>query len=250
MKTVRERILSLYPEFKTILPAPLLEDLNSQNPQTRLLAAIQHGCFYNFRDALKKTPVNIGYWCDKPYYCTCLEKACTLDGRQKFARLLIEAGASVNTVNPVSDVPLLHMVAKNGNLEQLNVLLSTDRIDLNIKDCCQRTTLHCLARLSVSRQEEVQVLQQSLVLILEGDFSVCRTINLDATEEWGNTALHVAARHGNSEMVDIFLRNGADINATDGCGETALYIAARNEDQDAVVMLMKLGADLMFTKFR
>ncbi|GFG35013.1 hypothetical protein Cfor_01115 [Coptotermes formosanus] len=250
MKTVRERILSLYPEFKTILPPPLLEDLNSPNPQTRLLSAIQHDCLDTFRDALKKTPVNIDYWYDEPYYCTCLEMACTLKGRDKFARLLIEAGANVNTVNPFSDVPLLHMVAKSGNLEQLNVLLSTDRIDLNIKDCCQRTALHCLARLNVSRQEEVQVLQQSLVLILECDCSVCRMIDLDATDEWGNTALHVAARHGNSEMVDTLLRNGADINAMDGCGETALHIAGRDGNQDTVVMLMKHGADLMFTKFR
>jgi len=250
MKTVREKILCLYPEFRTILPPPLLEDLNSPNPQTRLLAAIQHDCVNTFRDTLQKTPVNIDYWYDEPYYCTCLEMACTLEGRQEFVRILIEAGANVNTVNPVSDVPLLHMVAKRGNLDQLNVLLSTDRVDLNIKDCCQRTTLHCLARLSLSRQEEYQVLLQSLVLILEGDFSVCKKLELDTTDEWGNTALHVAARYGNSEMVDILLRNGADINLMDGCGETALHIAARDGNQDTVVMLMKHGADLMFTKFR
>jgi ankyrin repeat protein len=250
MKTVREKILSVYPEFKIVLPPPLLEDLNSPNPQTRLLAAIQHDCLDTFRDILEKTPVNIDYWYDEPYYCTCLEMACNLEGRHEFARSLIEAGANVNTVNPVSDVPLLHMVAKRGNLEQLNVLLSTNRIDLNIKDCCQRTALHCLARLSTSRHEELQVLQQSLVLMLEGDFSVCRMIDLDATDEWGNTALHIAARHGNSEMVDILLRNGADINVMDGCGDTALHIAARDGNQDTVVMLMKHGADLMFTKFR
>jgi len=51
-------------------------------------------------------------------------------------------------------------------------------------------------------------------------------------------------------MVDILLRNGADINLMDGCGETALHIAARDGNQDTVVMLMKHGADLMFTKFR
>ena len=250
MKTVREKILCLYPEFRTILPPPLLEDLNSPNPQTRLLAAIQHDCVDSFRDALKKTPVNIDYWYDEPYYCTCLEMACTVEGRQEFSRILIEAGANVNTINPVSDVPLLHMVAKRGNLDQLNMLLSTERVDLNIKDCCQRTALHCLARLSVSRQDDFQVLLQSLVLLLESDFSVCKKIDLDATDEWGNTALHVAARYGNSEMVDILLRNGADIDLMDGCGETALHIAARDGNQDTVVMLMKHGADLMFTKFR
>lgn len=250
MKTVREKILCLYPEFRTILPPPLLEDLNSPSPQTRLLAAIQHDCVNTFRDALQKTPVNIDYWYDEPYYCTCLEMTCNLEGRQEFARILIEAGANVNIVNPVSDVPLLHMVAKRGNLDQLNVLLITDRVDLNIKDCCHRTALHCLARLSLSRQEENQVLLQSLVLLLEGDFSVCKKLDLDATDEWGNTALHVAARYGNSEMVDILLRNGADINLMDGCGETALHIAARDGNQDTVVMLMKHGADLMFTKFR
>ncbi|PSN50828.1 hypothetical protein C0J52_03241 [Blattella germanica] len=250
MKTVRESILVLFPEFKSMLPPPLMESLESSSSQTRLLAAIQHDCLDVFRDVLKKSSVNIEHWYDEPYYCTCLELACTLEGRHQFTRILVDSGANVNTVNPVSDVPLLHMAAKRGNLEQLNVLLSTDRIDLNIKDCCQRTALHCLARLSVTRQEEVQGLQQSLALILEGECSTSRMIDLDATDEWGNTALHVASRCGNSEMVDILLRNGASINAMDGCGETALHIAARDGNQDTVVTLLKHGADLMFTKFR
>lgn len=250
MKTVRETIAILFPEFKAILPPPLLEDLHSPNSQTRLLAAIQHDCLDTFNDVLQKTSVNLEYWYDEPYYCTCLELSCTLEGRHRFAQILVDAGANVNTVNPVSDVPLLHMAAKRSNLEQLSVLLNTEPVDLNIKDCCQRTVLHCLARLSVSNQEEVQRLQQSLVLMLEGDGSTCRMIDLDATDEWGNTALHVAARYGNSEMVDILLRNGADINVMDGCGETALHIAARDGNQDTVVMLMKHGADLLFTKFR
>jgi ankyrin repeat protein len=250
IKTVRETILLLFPEFRAILPPPLLEDLNSTNPQIRLLATIQHDDLDAFQDVLKKASVNVQYWYDEPYYCTCLELACSLADRYNYVRMLIEAGANVNTVNPVSDVPLLHMIAKRGNLEQLNVLLSTERVDLNIKDCCQRTVLHCLSRLSVTRHEEVQGLQQSLVLILEGECSSCRVVDMDATDEWGNTALHVAARCGNSEVVDILLRNGADINAMDGCGETALHIAARDGNQDTVVMLMKHGADLMFTKFR
>ncbi|PNF15106.1 hypothetical protein B7P43_G16000 [Cryptotermes secundus] len=250
IKTVRETILLLYPEFKAILPPPLSEDLKSTNLQIRLLASIQHDCLDTFKDTLKKTSVNLEYWYDEPYYCTCLELACTLAEKHNYARMLIDAGANVNTVNPVSDVPLLHMVAKRGNLEPLNVLLSARNADVNIKDCCQRTVLHCLARLSVTRQEEVQGLQQSLVHILEGECSACRVIDMDATDEWGNTALHVAARCGNSEVVDILLRNGADINLMDGYGETALHIAARDGNQDTVVMLMKHGADLMFTKFR
>jgi ankyrin repeat protein len=250
IKTVRESILLLFPEFKTILPPSLLEDLNSTNPQIRLLATIQHDNLDAFQDMLKKASVNVQFWYDEPYYCTSLELACTLADRHNYARMLIEAGANVNTVNPVSDVPLLHMVAKRGNLEHLNVLLSTRRVDLNIKDCCQRTVLHCLSRLSVSRQEEAQGLKQSLVLILEGECSSCRMIDMDATDEWGNTALHVAARCGNSEVVDILLRNGADINVMDGCGETALHIAARDGNQETMVTLMKHGADLMFTKFR
>jgi ankyrin repeat protein len=250
IKTVRETILVLFPEYKASLPPPLLEDLNSTNPQIRLLATIQHDDLDAFQEMLKKSSVNVQYWYDEPYYCTCLELACSLADRYNYARMLIEAGADVNTVNPVSDVPLLHMVAKRGNLEQLNVLLSTKCVDLNIKDCCQRTVLHCLSRLSVARHEEVQGLQQSLKLILESECSSCRMIDMDATDEWGNTALHVAARCGNSEVVAILLKNGADINAMDGCGETALHIAARDGNQDTVVMLMKHGADLMFTKFR
>lgn len=82
--------------------------------------------------------------------------------------------------------------------------------------------------------------------------------NIDAKSSWGSTALHAAVQQGNFEnfsfafessywsfilkkkkrisifdsddedLVEILLKNGADVNVKENCGETPLFVAARN----------------------
>jgi ankyrin repeat protein len=50
----------------------------------------------------------------------------------------------------------------------------------------------------------------------------------NVTQTDGQTALHIAARSGNSEMVKLLLAEGADPRLKSNNGETPLHVAAKN----------------------
>ncbi len=55
---------------------------------------------------------------------------------------------------------------------------------------------------------------------------------LETGERLGSTPLHYAVRHGHVAMVDFLLRHGANPNATNRYGQTALHIAAATQMDD------------------
>jgi hypothetical protein len=68
--------------------------------------------------------------------------------------------------------------------------------------------------------------------------------NLNTVEEpSGDTYLHVAARKGYLEIVELLLEKGAAINAQNRFGATPLMAAAANERKEVVKLLMERGAD-------
>jgi ankyrin repeat protein len=71
---------------------------------------------------------------------------------------------------------------------------------------------------------------------------------VDATQPFGITALHVAAEVGDTAMIDLLLRFGADVNSRrQGADETPLAAAVRTGQLKAVRALLAHGADLGFT---
>ena len=59
-----------------------------------------------------------------------------------------------------------------------------------------------------------------------------------------NTALHLSATEGNTDVVEALIRAGADANARDGIGATALHGAALRGHSDVVTVLVRAGADV------
>ena len=58
------------------------------------------------------------------------------------------------------------------------------------------------------------------------------------------TALMRAADGGHKDIVELLLKNGADINKKNESGWTALTVAAENGNTDIVDLLLKNGADI------
>ncbi|KAM5354170.1 hypothetical protein ACJ41O_000820 [Fusarium nematophilum] len=56
--------------------------------------------------------------------------------------------------------------------------------------------------------------------------------------------LHGAARMGHERVCGILIRNGADVNALDEYGESALFWAARHDRRDIAALLLREGAKL------
>jgi len=68
---------------------------------------------------------------------------------------------------------------------------------------------------------------------------------VDAKERRGQTALMWAAAEGNSEVVDLLIKAGADIHAKlPDSGFTPFFFAARNGRMDVVRALLKAGVDV------
>jgi ankyrin repeat protein len=68
--------------------------------------------------------------------------------------------------------------------------------------------------------------------------------DLEAKDKRGDTALHIAAKNGNIEVMAKLKELGADLEAKDGSGKTALHFAAANGKIEVMAKLKELGADL------
>eukprot|EP01006_Ploeotia_vitrea_P066874 TRINITY_DN95909_c0_g1_i1.p1 TRINITY_DN95909_c0_g1~~TRINITY_DN95909_c0_g1_i1.p1 ORF type:complete len:274 (+),score=2.15 TRINITY_DN95909_c0_g1_i1:46-867(+) len=61
---------------------------------------------------------------------------------------------------------------------------------------------------------------------------------MDMTDTWGRTGVHRAAKAGNIELLQTYLKNGADISVADNCGDTALLWAAMEGHIDMLDWLL------------
>ncbi|KAJ4448848.1 hypothetical protein ANN_00239 [Periplaneta americana] len=67
-------------------------------------------------------------------------------------------------------------------------------------------------------------------------------VNLQATDNFGRTLLHQAAKQGDTDMVQLLLDAGSSVNAADHDHYTALYLAAAQGHRDACRALLAAGA--------
>ena len=68
--------------------------------------------------------------------------------------------------------------------------------------------------------------------------------DLEATDGYGLTPLHYAARRGDTKMVSLLVEAGVDFDAKTLDKETALHYAARGGDTKIVSLLVEAGVDV------
>ena len=66
--------------------------------------------------------------------------------------------------------------------------------------------------------------------------------DVNAQDENGNTALHLAAHYQDIEAIKILIDSGVDVNAQNQDGNTALHLAVYNKDIEAIRILIDSGA--------
>ncbi|MFK7802362.1 MAG: ankyrin repeat domain-containing protein [Anaerolineae bacterium] len=141
---------------------------------------------------------------------------------------LLAAGADVNTVNKaVGFTPIVIATVRN-NLETF-ILLQEAGADLSHIDTRNNTLLHHAAFENATDIAEI-LLAENLI-----DLEARRT-------QFGFTPLLVAAFEGNVEMVELLLANGSNIEAVDDWGDTAVNVSAWNGKLNVVEKLVELGA--------
>ncbi|KAK2028623.1 ankyrin [Colletotrichum zoysiae] len=71
-----------------------------------------------------------------------------------------------------------------------------------------------------------------------------RAANINLQNEFGETALHLAVRSGEVEMVHLLLRHGANTNIQDKRGDAAIHVALGESGCPTVQLLLKYDANL------
>ena len=78
----------------------------------------------------------------------------------------------------------------------------------------------------------------------EARYALENGADVNAKDEYSNTALIWASRNGKTEIVAMLVEKGADVNATDNWGYTPLLLASRYGHKEIVAMLVEKGADV------
>jgi len=142
------------------------------------------------------------------------------------ARQLIAAGANVNASDQHGWTALM-TAAMNGDVATVQALLAAGA-EVNARNKDGETALSPAAFLG--RTAAVRE------LALHG-------ADVNAASKQGITPLMEAAQHS-LPVIKFLIANGAEVNATDALGETALIMAARAGNEDIVKTLIKARANV------
>ncbi|KAK2860819.1 hypothetical protein Q7C36_004985 [Tachysurus vachellii] len=123
----------------------------------------------------------------------------------------------------------LHYSVSHSNFSIVKLLLDTGVCDVDLKNKTGYTAvmLACLQQLDTDM--DIKVVQQLMEL---GD------VNTRAGQV-GQTALHLAVRHGRASTVKLLLAHGANVNTQDQAGTTALISACDRGHADIVRILLQ-----------
>jgi ankyrin repeat protein len=182
-------------------------------------------------------------------------------GRVRVAEALLAHKADVNARAGAGDLTPLHLAVRAGRADLVRLLLAAsatadarDRagktplfqaVEAGSADVVRALLVHRAdVRAAKKGAEPLHVAAaggrvELIELLLKHSAAVSA-----AEEESGETALHLAVRHGHREAAALLLVRGAPVNAQDGKGRTPLYRAAERGDEELVRLLLKHRADL------
>jgi ankyrin repeat protein len=151
----------------------------------------------------------------------------------EMAQLLLENGADPNLKNQ-EGVALLHTAAFRKDFILVNILLKSEKTDVNLPDEFGWTPLFY----AVDYEGEFYQVKDIITALLE------RGASRNYQDKNGETPLHIAARKGRRNTIDMLIEWGAEVNVQNKAGETPLYIAVVARESELVERLINCGADV------
>ncbi|KAK8380955.1 hypothetical protein O3P69_008101 [Scylla paramamosain] len=155
---------------------------------------------------------------------TLLQYACD-NGLADFVEELLKNGANAARKDETSLMSPVLYAARNGYHKILEMLLRTlkeqkelDKGVLRHKDLRKETVLHKVIKREYAAKQEGVNYYMCLELLLEKK----RYLDLDAQDEFGNTALHYAVLCDDQSFVRILLLNGAHLGIRNQFGTLAI----------------------------
>lgn len=151
--------------------------------------------------------------------------------------IIMDKGGDINARNSNGETPLFNAV-KTDSPEMVAALVSSGNgdnggININARDFLGDSALYECIRWQASKAAAV---------LIDKDVRTNGKRLINAKNLAGKTALHEAARTGNTELLLMVLKAGADVNAIDETGRTPLADAVSAEDGSAIRILLSYGA--------
>ncbi len=125
----------------------------------------------------------------------------------------------------------LHSRLYKSCIEKVKIILERSDKKLINDKWAGATAIHAATRSEINPIEKIRLL-------------IDAGADINAIDEVGDTALMIATKKGNLELIEPVIKAGANINTFNKNGNTALIVATKNGDQDLAKYLVKAGADI------
>ncbi|KAL4778818.1 ankyrin repeat-containing domain protein [Aspergillus varians] len=149
-------------------------------------------------------------------------------GNTKIAQLLLDHGADAD-MEDAEGSTALQEAATHGSVDMVKLILTHQGLDPNNERWLRQAQFYN----AVCEGEETTV----RLLLEQGVDMTVRNVR-------GAYPLHWAAEHGHRGVASILLSVGAQVDAKDKFEETALFLACRRRNEEMVHFLLDNGADI------
>ena len=198
---------------------------------------LQHHAEVNALDGQHRTPLHVA----------------AEHGHYDIVHLLVNEGADLDAPEEQLRTPL-HLAANKGMLNVAELLLECGA-EVDARDKTDWTPLHLAAQLGHLKLVQLLLEHHADVLALNGEgqtfLDVAWTnghegiIDVNARYEGGQTALHIAAQHGDIKLMSWLIKfDLIHPNIEDEDQETPLFPASRNGKYDATQLLLDQEAEV------
>lgn len=177
-------------------------------------------------------------------------------GHKEAVRMILDTQEDVSSVvNAVTKRgrTALHLASEHGHNDVVRMLLDTEGVTVNVAGDDGSTALHLasehghkeVVRMILDTQG-VSALRLAVLEVVRTMLDTAESASVNARNDNGWTALHLAASHGHTEVVRMILdAQGVSVNAAANDGATALQVAALNGHKGVVKELLGTeGIDL------
>ena len=159
-------------------------------------------------------------------------------GRElQFLEVLTSTPGINSTLVNLEGNAAIHTACMNSRLESLKVLLSCESCNPNQLNSKGDTALHIVCRMKTGRELQFLEMLTSTPGINPTLVNHERIASFDVVDSDGNTILHNACAEGNTTMVELLMKNGADVLRLNGCGDAPIHIACIHSQLDTMKVL-------------
>ncbi|XP_071085980.1 serine/threonine-protein phosphatase 6 regulatory ankyrin repeat subunit B-like [Haliotis cracherodii] len=180
-------------------------------------------------------------------------------GHREVLDLLMRKEADLKLVDDASN-SILHWAFYGGHVAMVKYVVSENMVDINSKGRDERTPLMCAAREGQRQIFDLLVSKGGLpseidkdgnnILLLAcwgGNVKIVKYIishddvDINGRGQSGRTPLMAAAYRGNEKVVNLLVKEGADLTLFDDAGDNVLHSACQGGHVDVVRHVLKLG---------